>query len=306
MCLRDLDFPSMALNIYATPDAKIKVTGTNTLIYTWQVDSPVKEQQVYNKFTKKSRDLLDEFQRLSIQDRKMRSAPSAERNAGRAKRDSISAIIDKHNLELMQELPVSSVWLDKLLGLSMTVRYKPEYAYKEETLALYNRLNEKQKASPSGQEIATNLFPPKAVEEGDDMADADLFDLDGKIHHLADLKGKYILLDFWFRGCGACIMALPEMRELQEQYKERLTIVSLSSDTPKNWKAASEEHEMPWLNLNNLKQITGLYAKYGVRGAPSYVLISLEGKIMKMWLGYRKGGLKEVIEKTVSEERKVF
>lgn len=63
---------------------------------------------------------------------------------------------------------------------------------------------------------------------------------------------------------------------------------------------------MPWLNLNDLKQTTGLYAKYGVRGAPSYVLISLEGKIMKMWLGYRKGGLKEVIEKTVSEERKVF
>lgn len=69
----------MALNIYATPDAKIKVTGTNTLIYTWQVDSPVKEQQVYNKFIEKSRDLLDEFQRLSIQDRKMRSASSAER-----------------------------------------------------------------------------------------------------------------------------------------------------------------------------------------------------------------------------------
>ena len=45
MCNREADFPSMSLEIYATPDAQIKVTGTNTLIYTWKVDSPVKEQQ---------------------------------------------------------------------------------------------------------------------------------------------------------------------------------------------------------------------------------------------------------------------
>lgn len=37
MCTRDADFPSMSLKIYATPNAKIKVTGTNTLIYTWKV-----------------------------------------------------------------------------------------------------------------------------------------------------------------------------------------------------------------------------------------------------------------------------
>jgi len=39
---------------------------------------------------------------------------------------------------------------------------------------LYDRLNEEQKASIEGQEIRVNLFPPKAVKEGDDMADADL------------------------------------------------------------------------------------------------------------------------------------
>ena len=42
-------------------------------------------------------------------------------------------------------------------------------------------------------------------------------------------------------------------------------------------------------NLNDLKQTAGLYAKYGVRGIPNYVLISPEGKIVKMWSGYGKG-----------------
>lgn len=65
MC-RDTDFPPMSLDIYATPGAKIKVTGTNPLIYTWRVDSPVKEQQEHNRFIEDSRDLWDEFQKKEV------------------------------------------------------------------------------------------------------------------------------------------------------------------------------------------------------------------------------------------------
>jgi thioredoxin family protein len=292
MCTRNDDFPSMSLEIYATPNARIKVTGTNTLIHTWKVDSPVKEQIEHNRFIENSRDLWDEYQRLSIKARSLRSAPEAERKAIRAKEDSISALISKREMQLMQELPVSNIWMDRLYRLSMSVKYNPNFSYKDETLALYNRMNEAQKASIKGQEITVNLFPPVVVKEGDEMADTELYDLDGKIHHLTDFKGKYILLDFWSSGCGPCIMALPEMKEIQEQYKERLTVICLSSDTKSRWKVASAKHEMTWQNLSDLKQSAGLYAKYGVNGIPNYVLISPEGKIMKMWSGYGKGSLK--------------
>lgn len=292
MCTRNDDFPSMSLEIYAIPNAKIKVTGTNTLIHTWKVDSPVKEQIEHNRFIENSRDLWDEYQRLSIKARSLRSAPEAERKVMRAKEDSISALISKREMQLMQELPVSNIWMDRLHRLSMSVKYNPNFSYKDETLALYNRMNEAQKASIKGQEITVNLFPPVVVKEGDEMADTELYDLDGKIHHLTDFKGKYILLDFWSSGCGPCIMALPEMKEIQEQYKERLTVISLSSDTKSRWKVASAKHEMTWQNLSDLKQSAGLYAKYGVNGIPNYVLISPEGKIMKMWSGYGKGSLK--------------
>lgn len=292
MCTRNDDFPSMSLNIYATPNAKIKVTGTNTLIYTWKVDSPVKEQQEYNRFIEDSRDLWDEYQRLSIQEKSMRSAPASERKAVRAKEDSLSSIISERELKLMQELPISTIWMDRLSRLSISAKYNPKFSYKKETIALYNRLTDEQKASIEGQEITVNLFPPIVVKEGDTMADSDLFDLDGKIHHLADFKGKYILLDFWSSGCGPCIMALPEMKEIHKQYKDRLAMVSLSSDTKNRWAAASAEHKMTWQNLSDLKQSAGLYAKYGVRGIPNYVLISPEGKIMKMWSGYGEGSLK--------------
>ena len=92
MC-RDTDFPPMALDVYATPGAKIKVTGTNPLIYTWRVDSPVKEQQEHNRFIEDSRDLWDEFQRIAIKESGMRSASEAEREALQTKSDSILACL---------------------------------------------------------------------------------------------------------------------------------------------------------------------------------------------------------------------
>ena len=196
----------------------------------------------------------------------MRSALETERKAIRAKKDSISDLISSRELKLMQELPISTIWMEKLGRLSTSAKYNPKFSYKEETIALYNRLNDEQKSSMQGQEITVNLFPPTVVKEGDDMADTDLFDLNGKLHHLTDFKGNYILLDFWSSGCGPCIMALPEMKEIQEQYKERLTIVSLSSDTKSRWTTASAQLEMTWQNLSDLKQSAGLYAKYGVRG----------------------------------------
>ena len=134
----------------------------------------------------------------------------------------------------------------------------------------------------------TYLFPPQVVEVGDEMADADLYDLEGNVHRLADFKGKYIMLDFWSRGCGPCLMALPEMKEVAEMYKDRLTVVSLSIDTKKGWEAASKTHEMTWQNLSDLKGSNGLYAKYGVRGIPNYVLISPEGRIVEKMVRIRE------------------
>ena len=83
-------------------------------------------------------------------------------------------------------------------------------------------MNEAQKTSITGQEITVNLFPPTVVKEGDKMADTELFDLDGKIHHLTDFNGKYILLDFWSSGCGPCIMALPIRKAGGRQLRQNM------------------------------------------------------------------------------------
>lgn len=155
---------------------------------------------------------------------------------------------------------------------------------------MYNLLDDAQKETSIGKSVYLALNPPTVVKVGEEAADADMYDLEGKVHRLAEFRGKYILLDFWSRGCGPCIMSQPELKEISEMYKDSLEVISLSIENRKGWEEASKSHAMTWNNWNDLEENNGLYARYGVRGIPHFVLISPEGKVVDSWSGYAKVG----------------
>ena len=180
----------------------------------------------------------------------------------------------------MKEAEVDAVWLDRLFLLAGSFKYEKDYPYTEEVIALYNSLSEEQKQHRLAQDAYAMLFPPKHVEAGMEMADAELFDLEGNSHSLAELKGEYILIDFWSSGCGPCIMAIPEMEELATTYKDKLNIVSISIDDPKPWEMASEKHHMSWNNWNDFKGQSGIYAQYMQHSIPCYTLVAPQGLLL--------------------------
>jgi len=298
------DFPSMSREVYATPNAYIQVNGKDNLIYTWEVESNVKEQKESDRYLYAAKDLWIEYQRIMAEVSGCWGVVDSSTTTAEEKSIAKSRIKELHSqtiemtlkihekeIDMLKRMPVTIIWLNKMYEISMNFRYIENFPSTEEVRALYTRMSEEQKQSSLGQLITANLFPLKVVKIGEDMADGDLYDLEGNLHHLSELKGKYLLLDFWSSGCGPCIMAIPEMGELQQKYVDRLTVVSLSSDTEKTWKAASARHKMIWKNWSDKKQIGGLYAQYGVRGIPHYVLISPEGKMVDTWSGYGKGSL---------------
>lgn len=311
-------FPSMSLRLWVRSGDNIQISGENTLIRTWDVKSTVPEQVANQAFINDSRELWNEYQRNALLQRAYRrkyagSAVDEERQAIRAQADSLQKVedeisirIDANTIKRMKQIPVDDIWLEHLKRLAMSAKYTENYPYKDEVIALYEGLTDEEKQTSWAMDTYTYLFPPQVVEVGDEMADADLYDLEGNVHHLSDFKGKYIMLDFWSRGCGPCIMALPEMKEVAEMYKDRLTIVSLSIDTRKGWEAASKAHEMTWQNLSDLKGSNGLYAKYGVRGIPNYVLISPEGRIVEKWFGYGKQSLKRKLRRLLNANEYVM
>lgn len=50
---------------------------------------------------------------------------------------------------------------------------------------------------------------------------------------LADLEGKYVILDFWHRYCSTCLTSFPKLNELAEKFKDRLTIFTVGMEDKK-------------------------------------------------------------------------
>ena len=57
----------------------------------------------------------------------------------------------------------------------------------------------------------------RAAVLGQDAAEWETKDLDGKTHALKDYRGKVVILDFWYRGCGWCIRAMPQMKRTRRR-----------------------------------------------------------------------------------------
>ena len=49
--------------------------------------------------------------------------------------------------------------------------------------------------------------------------------LAGEPRRRADYGGKVVILDFWYRGCGHCILALPKVKALHAKYKDQGVVV---------------------------------------------------------------------------------
>jgi thiol-disulfide isomerase/thioredoxin len=54
--------------------------------------------------------------------------------------------------------------------------------------------------------------------------------MDGKTANLAGALGKAVLLNFWATWCGPCRMEVPDLVELQKEYKDQLQVIGLVVD----------------------------------------------------------------------------
>lgn len=113
-----------------------------------------------------------------------------------------------------------------------------------------------------------------------------LRDLEGRTVELYDIVHNHenVLVEFWASWCGPCIQTLPDLREIYAQRSaEGFEIVSVSLDrTHSDWAEATEEHELPWINLAELQDSSSEVAQvYGVSYIPKNYLLDNNGCIVK-------------------------
>jgi thiol-disulfide isomerase/thioredoxin len=109
-------------------------------------------------------------------------------------------------------------------------------------------------------------------------------DLKGKPHALKDYKGRVVVMDFWYRGCGWCMRAIPQMKQLEEEFRDQ-PVTFLGMNTDRNEADAKFVIDKMGLKYTTIKA-QGLPEKYGVQGFPTLVIIDKEGKVGDLYVGY--------------------
>ncbi|MBS1520124.1 MAG: TlpA family protein disulfide reductase [Bacteroidetes bacterium] len=112
-----------------------------------------------------------------------------------------------------------------------------------------------------------------------------LYDADGKGTSLAQMKGKIILLDFFFIGCGGCMEALKPLNRLHEKYKsQNVAMVSMTfRDNKKSVTGFKENYNIKYPIYIDAGDVVKLYH---VEGFPTFYFIDQEGKIRSAFVGY--------------------
>ncbi len=129
-----------------------------------------------------------------------------------------------------------------------------------------------------------NLYKEvEKVQPGNRAINFELEDVQGDTIKLSNLKGRYVLLDFWASWCTPCLVEFPYMEELYQKYsKYDLEIVSISIDEDiQNWKNAIDRFEHPWIQIHAKGGFNNeLFNTYRAGGVPYYILIDRNGYIV--------------------------
>jgi peroxiredoxin len=119
---------------------------------------------------------------------------------------------------------------------------------------------------------------------------------------LESLKGKLVLVDFFYKSCFPCMQALPALQSLHEKYKDKgLAVVGLDPYDGKEDNLADflAKRDVSYTILYASKEIAKAYR---VSGYPTMFLISKDGMILYVQVGYGEGTeakLEEIIGKNL-------
>jgi thiol-disulfide isomerase/thioredoxin len=136
--------------------------------------------------------------------------------------------------------------------------------------------------SPDGR--APGIESPLVGKPAPDF-NLELLGSGGKKFHLADQKGKVIVLDFWATWCGPCLQTMPLVEKVAHEFEaEGVQLIAVNLEEPaKTITAMLERHK---LQLTVAMDIDGVAAtKYQATAIPQTVLIDREGKVARLFVG---------------------
>lgn len=122
--------------------------------------------------------------------------------------------------------------------------------------------------------------------------------IDGTDFRLQDLRGQYVLIDFWGSWCGPCRRDFPHLRELHNAYHGKkfndalgFEIVSIALEkSDKNTLAIIQKENLSWkhhiIDVAPAVLLSPLARNYDIKELPTTFLLNPDGEFMGTDLPY--------------------
>jgi peroxiredoxin len=149
--------------------------------------------------------------------------------------------------------------------------------------ALITKLNEDYPGTSAIMQMKQQLDELRALSIGQVAPDIQLPDPNGTVTKLSDLRGKYVLIDFWAAWCKPCRQENPNVVRLYSQYKNKgFEVFGVSLDrTREDWVKAIADDKLTWTHVSDLMYFNSAAAElYQIQAIPATYLIDPDGKII--------------------------
>jgi len=136
-----------------------------------------------------------------------------------------------------------------------------------------------------------------AMEAGNKAVEFTLNDINGNRVTLADYSGKVVILDFFADWCPPCRQEVPDFIDLEKQYGDKgFSMIGVALVDRNAAKAFSDKMGVNYPILIDDGNVSAAYGP--ISSIPTTFVIDKEGKIAKVYIGYRS---KDVFEKDIKE-----
>ena len=107
-----------------------------------------------------------------------------------------------------------------------------------------------------------------------------------------DLKGEnFTVIDFWASWCKPCLQSIPQLKALQDEFKNRgVNMIGISVDGPRSVSKVAPLSQSLKINYPVLLDFNNdIMRQYNVNSLPSLVIVNSKNKIVYFHEGYSSG-----------------
>lgn len=148
--------------------------------------------------------------------------------------------------------------------------------------------------------LLNSLDKSKNKAIGAAFLDVTLKDSSGATFDTRDLRGKFVLIDFWASWCKPCREAHPALKSLYSRWKGMgFEILGVSFDKEaESWRKAIIKDGLPWKQVMDENGFYGELGKhYDIDAIPQSLLLDREGRIIGVGLSVKE--VEEVINRSL-------